>query len=103
MLSEGVARCRAARARLVGRRTCVVPGAANTPGTLRMTADRVALIDWDGSPVDVPALALVPPHVAAGLNNGAHDIAAQALAAWGAAVCRDDAHAIARLAQARGA
>jgi hypothetical protein len=50
-----------------------------------MTADRVAMIDWDESHVDVPDLAL--PHNAAGLGNDAHDIAAQARAAWQAAVC----------------
>jgi len=66
-----------------------------------MTADRVALIDWDESHVDVPDLDLALPHNAAGLDDGAHDIAAQASAAWEAAVCRDDAYAIKRLAQVR--
>ena len=48
-----------------------------------MTADRVALIDWDESHVDVPDLDLVLPGNAAGLDDGAHDIAAQAsAAAW---------------------
>jgi hypothetical protein len=42
-----------------------------------MTANRVALIDWDESHVDVPDLDLVLPDNAAGL-----DIAAQASAAW---------------------
>ena len=42
----GVARCRAAWARLSGRRTCVVHGDSNNLGNVRMTADRVALIDW---------------------------------------------------------
>src|ERR1700731_4079288 len=88
MPPEGVVRCRAAWARLIGRTTCVVHGDPN-PGNIRMTADRVALIDWDESHVDVPDLDLVLPHNAAGLDDGAYDIAAQAWAAWGAAVCWD--------------
>jgi Ser/Thr protein kinase RdoA (MazF antagonist) len=47
MPPEGVARCRAAWARLVGRETCVVHGNPSNPGNIRMTAQRVALIDWD--------------------------------------------------------
>ena len=90
MPPEGVARCRAAWARLIGRQTCVVHGDPN-PGNIRMTADRVALIDWDESHVDVPDLDLVLPHNAAGLDDDAHDIAAQASAAWEAAVCWDRA------------
>ena len=101
MPAEGVARCRAAWARLVGRRTCVVHGDANNPGNVRMTADRVALIDWDESHVDVPDLDLVLPHNAAGLDDDAHDIATQASAAWEAAVCWDDAYAVRRLAEVR--
>src|SRR5579871_1711664 len=100
MPPESVARCRAAWARLVGRQTCVVHG-DNNPGNVRMTADRVALIDWDESHVDVPDLDLVLPHNAAGLDGGVHDIAAQASAAWEAAVCWDDAFAIKRLAEVR--
>jgi aminoglycoside phosphotransferase (APT) family kinase protein len=98
MPPEGVARCRAAWARLIGRQTCVVHGDPN-PRSIRMTADRVALIDWDEAHVDVPDLDLVLPHNAAGLDDGAHDIAAQASAAWEAAVCWDDEHAIKRLAE----
>jgi hypothetical protein len=64
-----------------------------------MTADRVALIDWDEAHVDVPDLVL--PHNAAGLDDDAHDIAAQASAAWDAAVCWDDAYAVKRLAEVR--
>jgi len=100
MPPEGVARCRAAWARLVGRRTCVAHGDPN-PGNIRITADRVALIDWDESHVDVPDLDLVLPHNAAGLDGAAHDIAAQASAAWQAAVCWDDDYAIRRLAEVR--
>ncbi len=100
MPPEGVARCRAAWARLVGRRTCVVHGDLN-PRNIRMTADRVALIDWDESHVDVPDLDLVLPHNAAGLDGNAHDVAAQASAAWQAAVCWDDAYAIKQLAEVR--
>ena len=51
--------------------------------------------------VDVPDLDLVLPHNAAGLDDGAHDIAAQASAAWEAAVCWDDEYAIKRLAEVR--
>jgi Ser/Thr protein kinase RdoA (MazF antagonist) len=100
MPAEGVARCRAAWARLTGRQTCVVHGDPN-PGNVRMTADRVALIDWDESHVDVPDLDLVLPGNAAGLDAGAYDIAAQASAAWEAAVCWDDPHAVERLAAVR--
>src|ERR687884_1324470 len=100
MPPEGVARCRAAWARLIGRQTCVVHGDLN-PGNVRMTANRVALIDWDESHVDVPDLDLVLPGNAAGLDDGAYDIAAQASAAWEAAVCWDDEHAVERLAEVR--
>ncbi|MBR0840467.1 phosphotransferase [Bradyrhizobium liaoningense] len=100
MPPEGVARCRAAWARLVGRQTCVVHGDTN-PRNIRMTADRVALIDWDESHVDVPDLDLVLPRNAAGLDDGAHDIAAQAAAAWHAAVCWDDDYSKKRLAEVR--
>jgi Ser/Thr protein kinase RdoA (MazF antagonist) len=101
MPPEGVARCRAAWARLAGRRTCVVHGDANNLGNVRMTAERVALIDWDESHVDVPDLDLVLPDNAAGLDDTAHDIAAQASAAWEAAVCWDDEFAVRRLAEVR--
>jgi Ser/Thr protein kinase RdoA (MazF antagonist) len=100
MPPEGVARCRAAWARLIGRQTCVVHGDAN-PRNIRMTANRVGLIDWDESHVDAPDLDLVLPHNAAGLDSGAHDIAAQASAAWEAAVCWDDEYSIKRLAEVR--
>jgi len=101
MPAEGVARCRAAWARLVGRRTCVVHGDANNRGNARMTEDRVALIDWDEAHVDVPDLDLVLPHNAAGLGDDTLDVAAQASAAWEAAVCWDDAYAVRRLAEVR--
>lgn len=100
MPPEGVARCRAAWARLTGRLTCVVHGDHN-PGNIRMTKDRVGLIDWDESHVDVPDLDLVLPHNAAGLDDVALDIAAQASAAWEAAVCWDDEFAVKRLAEVR--
>ncbi|SDS51656.1 Ser/Thr protein kinase RdoA involved in Cpx stress response, MazF antagonist [Friedmanniella luteola] len=102
MPPEGVARCRAAWARLSGRPTCVVHGDPN-PGNIRITADRVALIDWDESHVDVPDLDLVLPHNAAELPDGAYDIAAQASAAWEAAVCWDDEHAREQLSRVRAA
>jgi Ser/Thr protein kinase RdoA (MazF antagonist) len=101
MPPEGVARCRAAWARLVGRPTCVVHGDPNNTGNVRMTADRVGLIDWDEAHVDVPALDLVLPHNAAGLDEAEHDIAAQASDAWEAAVCWDDEYAARRLAEVR--
>lgn len=100
MPPEGVARCRAAWGRLIGRPTCVVHGDLN-PRNIRMTADRVALIDWDESHVDVPDLDLALPHNAAGLDSVALDIAAQASAAWQAAVCWDDEYSIRRLAEVR--
>ncbi|MEU4235855.1 phosphotransferase [Actinoplanes sp. NPDC026619] len=100
MPAEGVARCRAAWARLAGRPTCVVHGDPN-PRNVRMTADRVALIDWDESHVDVPDLDLVLPGNAAALDDAAHDIAAQASAAWEAAVCWDDDYSVKRLAEVR--
>jgi len=100
MPPEGVARCRAAWARLIGRQTCVVHGDLNRRN-IRMTADRVALIDWDESHVDVPDLDLALPHNAAGLDSVTHDIAAQASAAWQAAVCWDDEYSIKRLAEVR--
>ena len=101
MPPEGVAKCRAAWARLAGRPTCVVHGNPTNPGNIRITADRVALIDWDESHVDVPVLDLVLPYNAADLDDGAFDIAAQASAAWEAAVCWGDDYAIKRLAEVR--
>jgi len=64
-----------------------------------MTADRVALIDWDEAHVDAPDLDLVLPYNAAGLEGEAYHIAAQASAAWEAAVCWEDAYAIKRRAE----
>lgn len=97
---EGVARCRAAWARLAGRGDCVVHGDPNARN-VRMTADRVALIDWDEARVDVPDLDLVLPGNAAGLAPDALDTAAQASAAWEAAVCWGDDYAKRRLAEVR--
>jgi len=101
MPAEGVARCRAAWARLVGRQTCVVHGNPNSAANVRMTANRIALIDWDEAHVDVPVLDLVLPHNAAELDDLELDIAGQASAAWEAAVCWNDDHAKARLAEVR--
>ena len=88
--------------RLIGRQTCVVHGDPH-PGNIRMAANRVALIDE--SHVDVPDLDLALPHNAAGLDDDAYDIAAQASAAWEAAVCWDpsgtDQFAVKRLAEVR--
>ncbi|MEV4621623.1 phosphotransferase [Asanoa sp. NPDC049573] len=101
MPAEGVARCRAAWARLTGRPTCVVHGDSNNVGNVRMTAHQVGLIDWDEAHVDVPDLDLVLPDNAAGLDERAYDVAAQASAAWEAAVCWDDDYAVRRLAEVR--
>ena len=101
MPAESVARCRAAWARLIGRQTCVVHANPNNPGNVRVTANRVALIDWGESHVDVPDLDLGLPHNAAGLDDSAHDIAAHASAAWAAAVCGDAEYAVNRLAEVR--
>jgi hypothetical protein len=66
-----------------------------------VTADRVALIDWDEAHVDVPDLDLALPENAAGLDETALDIATQAAAAWEAAVCWDDDYAVRRLSEVR--
>jgi Ser/Thr protein kinase RdoA (MazF antagonist) len=104
MPAEAVARCRAAWARLAGRARCVVHGDLNS-GNIRITADRVGLIDWDEAHVDVPDLDLALPHNAAGLDGDTLDVAAQASAAWAAAVCWDpsgtDDFAVKRLAEVR--
>jgi hypothetical protein len=83
MPPEGVARCRAAWARFVGSLTCVVHGNPTNPDNVRVTANRVALVERDESHVDVPDLDLALPHNAAGLDEGAYETAAQASAAWG--------------------
>lgn len=101
MPPEAVTRCRAAWARLAGRPRCVVHGNPANPHNIRVTADRVALIDWDESHVDVAELDLVLPGNAADLGAGAYDVAAQASAAWEAAVCWDDDHARRQLARVR--
>jgi Ser/Thr protein kinase RdoA (MazF antagonist) len=100
MPAEGVARCRAAWSRLAGHSTSVVHGDPN-PRNIRITAERVALIDWDESHVDVADLDLALPHNAAGLEDAAYDIAAQASAAWEAAVCWNDDYSKRRLAEVR--
>ena len=100
MPREGVARCRAAWARLAGRETCVVHGDPNADN-VRMTADSVALIDWDEAHVHVPDLDLVLPHGMGGLSGRDLEIASQASAAWEAAICWDDDHARRRLAEVR--
>lgn len=103
MPPEAVVRCRAAWRRLAGRPTSAVHGDPN-PRNIRMTANRVALIDWDESHVDVSDLDLgALPGNAAGLESTAHDIAAQASAAWEAAVCWDDDYSKQRLAEVRPA
>ena len=101
MPDEAVARCRAAWKRLVGRSTCVVHGNPANPGNVLVGAASVALIDWDEAHVDVPELDLALPHEAAGLDAATADLAAQASAAWEAAVCWDDDYARRRLAEVR--
>ena len=101
MPAEAVARCRAAWGRLAGRPTAAVHGNPNSPANVRITAERVALIDWDEAHADVPELDLVLPHNGAGLEGDAYDIAAQASAAWEAAVCWKDDYSIQRLAEVR--
>jgi Ser/Thr protein kinase RdoA (MazF antagonist) len=97
---EGVAR-RAAWARLVGRPICVVHGDPN-PRNIRVTAERVALIDWDEAHADVPDIDLgALPNNAAGHDDEAADAATQASAAWQAAVCWDDAYSKKQLAKVR--
>ena len=66
-----------------------------------MTADSVALIDWDEAHVHVPDLDLVLPHGMGGLSGRDLEIASQASAAWEAAICWDDDHARRRLAEVR--
>ena len=100
MPPEGVARCRAAWARLVGRQTCVVHGDPN-PRNILIIENRVALIDWDESHTDAPELDLVLPYNAAALDTSTYDIAAQASAAWEAAVCWNDEYSVKRLAEVR--
>lgn len=101
MPADGVARCRAAWARLAGRPRSVVHGDAN-PRNILLTKDRVALIDWDEAHVDVAELDLELPHNAADLDAETWDIAHQASAAWEAAVCWKDDYAVRRLAEVRG-
>lgn len=103
MPAEAVVRCRAAWSRLVGRPSCAVHGNPDNPGNVRVTANGVALIDWDEAHVDVPLLDLALPHNAAGLDSDEHDIATQASAAWEAAVCWKDDYAVRRLAEVRAA
>jgi hypothetical protein len=50
------------------------PRQPNNPGNVRVTADRVTLIDWDEAHVDVPDLDLVLPCNAAGLDDGAYAV-----------------------------
>jgi Ser/Thr protein kinase RdoA (MazF antagonist) len=96
-----IERCRAAWRRLAGRATAVVHGNPTNPGNIRMTGERVALIDWDEAHVDVPDLDLALTDNAAGLSPGDYDAASQASAAWEATVCWGDDYAVRRLAEVR--
>jgi hypothetical protein len=66
-----------------------------------MTGDRVGIIDWDESHVDAADLDLLLPHNAGDLGDDAHDIAAQAFAAWDAARCWGHEFAVEQLAKVR--
>lgn len=77
-----VVRCRAAWARALGRETCVVHGDPN-PRNIRITPERVALIDWDEAHVDVPDLDLALPNNVAGLDEEAYDSAAAGVCGMG--------------------
>ena len=101
MPAEAVARCRAAWGRLASRPACVVHGNPANPGNVLLTAERVALIDWDESHVDAPDLDLALPHNAAALDDATLDVASQASAAWEAAVCWADDYSRRRLAEVR--
>lgn len=103
MPAEAVVRCRAAWSRLAGRPSCVVHGNPDNPGNVRVSANGVALIDWDEAHVDIALLDLALPHNAAGLEGDEHDMAMQAAAAWEAAVCWKDDYALRRLAEVRAA
>jgi Ser/Thr protein kinase RdoA (MazF antagonist) len=99
MPPEGVARCRAAWARLLGHPTCIIHGNAS-PRNILINNNQVALIDWDESHVDVPEIDLGSlPYNASNLEEGAYYIARQASAAWDAAVCWDDEYAVKRLTE----
>jgi Ser/Thr protein kinase RdoA (MazF antagonist) len=100
MPPEGVARCRTAWARFAGHQTCVIHSDP-TPGNIRMSADRVGIIDWDESHVDVADLDLLLPHNADDLSDGAYDIAEQAFAAWDATRCWGHEFAVEQLAKVR--
>ncbi|KQN78292.1 phosphotransferase [Devosia sp. Leaf64] len=101
MPDEAVKRCRAAWARLAGHEMCVVHGNPNNPANILMTGDRVGLVDWDEAHVDVPLLDLVLPFNGGALEGAEGDAAAQASAAWEAAVCWKDDYAENRLAEVR--
>lgn len=99
MPPEGVARCRKAWAKLIGHQTCVVHGDPNSRNIL-ISDNGVALIDWDESHVDVPAIDLGTLSLdASNLDKDAYYIAQQASAAWAAAVCWKDEYAVKRLAE----
>lgn len=101
MPPEGVARCRAAWAKLLGHQTCVVHGDTN-PRNILIRNNKVALIDWDEAHVDVPEIDLGKlPYNAGNLKEDDYYIAQQASAAWEAAVCWDDEYAIKRLSEVK--
>ncbi|MBP7774461.1 phosphotransferase [Candidatus Woesebacteria bacterium] len=99
MPPDGVARCRTAWAKLIGHPTCVIHGDTN-PRNILINNNKVALIDWDESHVDVPDLDLGKlPYNASNLEDGDYYLAQQASAAWEAAICWDDDYAVKRLSE----
>jgi hypothetical protein len=70
---------------------------------VRITADRVALIDRDESHVDVPDSTSCCPTTPRASTTPRTTSPDQASAAWEAAVCRDDEYSVKRLAEVRPA
>ena len=100
MPAEGVKRCRNAWDQIKDLPQSVVHGDLNT-GNILMSGDKVALIDWDESRVDVSSLDLALPHNAAEMDADRLEIISQAVSAWEASVCWDDDYSKKRLAEVR--
>lgn len=100
MPAEGVKRCRNAWRKIEGLPQSVVHGDLN-PGNILMSGDKVALIDWDESRVDVSSLDLALSHNAAEIDADRLEKISQAVSAWEAAVCWDDDYSKKRLAEVK--
>lgn len=100
MPAEAVERCRNAWRPFQQHQKCVIHGDPNSRNIL-ISGDRVTLIDWDESHLDVRELDLVLPFNAGNLSKETFDLASQASAAWEAAVCWDDDYARSRLKEVR--